>query len=102
MVRVEVYLGALTRYQTGTGAYVQMVTVTNKRSIVVHPNYDSDLHQNDVGLVELPSEAQVAHSYIGKLALPTGADAIRNLVGTEATVSGFGRSFRKFLSFINE
>lgn len=92
IVKVEVYFGAINRSVEGTGSYVRFMAVTNKRSIIVHENYDDERILNDIGLVELPQDAPVDHMYVGLLPLPTGADRTRSLVDVEATVSGFGNN----------
>jgi secreted trypsin-like serine protease len=90
IVKVEVFLGAITRYPNQVGAYIKAITVTRNRSIIPHPNYDPYLTANDVGLVELPEEAPIENIFIGLIALPQGSDLTRSLVGLQGTVSGFG------------
>lgn len=87
---VEVYLGAIDRRLNQIGSYIKAITVTRSRSIIPHPNYNSFLIANDIGLVELPEEAPIENSFIGLLALPKGLDLTKNLVGLQGTVSGFG------------
>lgn len=90
IVKVEVFLGAITRYTNQVGSSIKTITVTRNRSIIPHPNYDPNFTANDVGLVELPEEVPIENIFIGLIALPQGLDLTRSLVGVRGVVSGFG------------
>lgn len=97
IVRIEVFLGAINRYTDGRpGSPVEFHIVTNRRSIIMHPGYNTNTNANDIALVELPRDAQTTHNYIATIRLPTGADLTRNLVTEVGTVSGFGRKIQMF------
>lgn len=91
-VKVEIFLGAINRYESGDGAFIKKITVTRPRSIIPHPDYNAYLIINDAGLVELPEDAPIEHSYIGTISLPSGADRTRSLTGLTGTASGFGKT----------
>lgn len=90
IVKVEVFLGGISRL-SGVGQPTEVHVVTRAKSIIVHPNYDNKFKDNDIGLVELPRTASFS-SYISAIALPVGVEGTRNLIGLQATVSGYGRT----------
>lgn len=71
---------------------MKFIVVTNRRSIVAHPEYINSNNRiiNDIGLVELPEDAPIYNSYVGIVALPQGSEVTRNLENVQSTVSGFG------------
>lgn len=95
MVRVNVFLGAINRYEDGReGAYIRMINVTNRNSLIMHPNFNGTDYSNNIALIELPDEVPLDHPLIGALPLPEGLDATRNLVGLDGTVAGFGKDHK--------
>lgn len=89
-MKVEVFLGGISRL-SGVGEPTEVHVVTRAKSIIVHPNYSDVTKDNDIGLVELPRTVSFS-TYISAISLPVGVEGTRNLVGLQATVSGFGRT----------
>lgn len=90
IVKAEVYLGAINRYANGSlGSFIKSIIVTNKRSFIFHPQYNTNTRWNDIGLLELPEDAPIG-GYINLASIPKGSDRTRDLVGLQGTVSGYG------------
>jgi hypothetical protein len=100
IVRVEVYLGAISRVD-GVGAFIKAINVTDRASIIPHPRYNEILISDDIGLVRLPEDAPIVQNVTGLVLLPQGLDATRNLVGLTGTVSGFGELNKNSSNFVN-
>lgn len=93
-MKVEVFLGAINRYGDGSqGSFIKAFVVTNRRSLIVHENYNSILIRNDIALLELPEDAPIDNNFIATLSLPSGTDLTSGFVGVEATIAGFGNVF---------
>lgn len=92
IVKVEVFLGAINRYANGSlGSFLKSIIVTNKRSIIYHPEYNTNTRWNDIGLLELPEDAPIG-AYIGLASIPKGSDTTRDLTGLQGIVSGYGET----------
>ncbi|XP_059485554.1 brachyurin-like [Neocloeon triangulifer] len=82
----RVYLGTISQSSL-TNGYVLLTSTLSYR----HEKYDDTNLNNDVTLIKLPSVVSFT-SNISPVKLPSLYDATKNLEGTLATVSGFGRT----------
>ena len=90
-VKIEVYLGAVNRDGDGReGSYIKFMAATNRRSIILHENYNDRTLVNDIALVELPQDAPTDHAFIGLLEIPSGVDRTNDFINFPAIASGFG------------
>ncbi|KAF5293940.1 hypothetical protein FQA39_LY13645 [Lamprigera yunnana] len=62
-------------------------------SIIVHPNYDTSSHQNDIGLIRLAWALNTSTNNVKPICLPTTKELTNlNFTGNRLTVSGWGKT----------
>jgi len=92
MILVEVYFGAINRFNDGSEGSAVKVIKVNKDGIIRHPKYNPSTIANDIGLLHLSERAPLDNENVGIIDLPYGIDATRSIESEVATLSGFGRT----------
>lgn len=87
--RVTVIIGAINRIH---GPMAWQTDVTGSSNFFMHPNYDSSTLIHDIALIRIPNArtSLLDHRNVGLIALPEPSDVFVNVVGLNATVSGWG------------
>lgn len=87
--RITVILGALNRIH---GPMAWQTDVTGQQNLISHPDYDSTSLVHDIGLIRIPNarENLLKLDSVGLIDLPKPIDTFTNLIGFNATVSGWG------------
>lgn len=87
--RVTVIIGALNRIH---GPMAFQSDVTGSQNFIMHPLYDSSTLAHDIALLRVPNAriSLLEHRNVDLIALPLPSDVFVNVVGLNATVSGWG------------
>lgn len=88
---IAVFFGAITQLEGTYGSAIKYINVTQRSSIIGHPDYIESVFRNDIALVKLPENAPIEIGRTALIPLPVGVDATMDLVNRMGTVSGFGR-----------